>query len=222
LREWLGLVVKHIGKWNRMAPVKDGAAHEAPLEHEVCVRDADRLKLLFRSYKAPPLKRGDQPRPVRHAAGIPEPARPDPGGVAGPRAGGGRARNKGWITAALGDCLHRRGAAWALPNQAWMPSPLSVVQRLDAVTGPFAYVRLLGDREAVDALTPTPDHVVIDRGGQVAAAAKAIWLLRQAPEGGASAEQLARARARCQLVCSGVLAPELPTPPVDNFESRAV
>jgi hypothetical protein len=82
--------------------------------------------------------------------------------------------------------------------------------------------RLVGDREAVDALTPTPDRVVIGRGGQVAADAKAIWLLRQAPEGAASAEQLARARAGCQLVCSGVLAPELPTPPVDNFESRAV
>jgi hypothetical protein len=60
-----------------------------------------------------------------------------------------------------------------------MPSPQSVVQRLDAVTGPFAYIRLLGDREAVDALTPTLDHVVIDRGGQVAADAKAIRLLRQ-------------------------------------------
>jgi hypothetical protein len=49
-----------------------------------------------------------------------------------------------------------------------MTSPLSVVQRLDAVTGPFAYVRLLGDREAVDALTKTLDHIVIDRAGQVA------------------------------------------------------
>jgi hypothetical protein len=60
-----------------------------------------------------------------------------------------------------------------------MPSPLSVVQQLDAVTGPFAYVRLLGDREAVDALTPTLDHVVIDRGGQMAADAQAIRMLRQ-------------------------------------------
>jgi hypothetical protein len=55
-----------------------------------------------------------------------------------------------------------------------MPSPLSVVQRLDAVTGPFAYVRLLGDREAVDAPTPTLDHIVIDRSGQVADDAQAI------------------------------------------------
>ena len=47
------------------------------------------------------------------------------------------------------------------------------------MTGPFAYVRLLGDREAVDALTKTLDHVVIDRGGQVAADAQAIRLLWQ-------------------------------------------
>jgi hypothetical protein len=60
-----------------------------------------------------------------------------------------------------------------------MPSPLSVVQQCDAVTGPFAYVRLLGDREAVDALTPTLDHLVIDRRGQVEADAQAIRLLRQ-------------------------------------------
>jgi hypothetical protein len=57
--------------------------------------------------------------------------------------------------------------------------PPSVVQQLDAVTGPFAYVRLLGHREAVDALTPTLDHIVIDRGDQVEADAQAIRLLRQ-------------------------------------------
>ena len=39
--------------------------------------------------------------------------------------------------------------------------------------------RLLGDREPVDALTPTLDHIVIDRGEQVAADAQAIRILRQ-------------------------------------------
>ena len=34
-------------------------------------------------------------------------------------------------------------------------------------------------RAAVDALTPTPDHVVIDRGEQVAEDAQAIRILRQ-------------------------------------------
>jgi uncharacterized protein YecE (DUF72 family) len=88
-------------------------------------------------------------------------------------------RNKAWMTAALGECRRRHKAVWVLPDQVWMPSPLSVVQRLDVVTGPFAYVRLLGDREAVDALTPTLDHIVIDRGAQVADDAEAIRLLRR-------------------------------------------
>src|SRR5262249_51828723 len=88
-------------------------------------------------------------------------------------------RNKAWMTAALADCLRRHKAVWVLPDQAWMPSPLSVVERLDVVTGPFAYIRLLGDREAVDALAPTLDHIVIDRGEQVAEDARAIQVLRQ-------------------------------------------
>jgi hypothetical protein len=43
----------------------------------------------------------------------------------------------------------------------------------------LAYVRLLGDREAVDVLTPTLDHIIIDRGAQVADDARAISVLRQ-------------------------------------------
>jgi len=72
----------------------------------------------------------------------------------------------------------RRTCRWRSRRaKAWLSSPLSVVERLDAVTGPFAYLRLLGDRAAVDALTPTLDHIVIDRGEQVAADAEAIKLL---------------------------------------------
>ena len=80
---------------------------------------------------------------------------------------------------ALASCLRRHKAVWLLPDQVWMPSPLSLVQRLDVVTGPFAYFRLLGDREAVDALTPTLDHIVIDRGAEVETDARAIRVLRQ-------------------------------------------
>jgi uncharacterized protein YecE (DUF72 family) len=78
---------------------------------------------------------------------------------------------------ALADCLRRYNAVWVLPDQAWMPSPLSVAQRLDVVTGPLSYLRLLGDREAVDALTNTLDHIVIDRHDQLAADAEAIKFL---------------------------------------------
>jgi hypothetical protein len=58
------------------------------------------------------------------------------------------------------------------------PSPLSLVQKFDAVTGPFAYFRLLGDRAEVDNLTPTLDPSVIDRTDQIRADAQAI---RQLP-----------------------------------------
>ena len=80
---------------------------------------------------------------------------------------------------ALSEFLRRHNAVWALPDQVWMPSPLSLVQRLDVVTGPFAYIRLLGDREAIDALTKTLDHIVIDRGAEVETDARAIRVLRQ-------------------------------------------
>lgn len=88
-------------------------------------------------------------------------------------------RNKAWMTQKLADCLRLHQAAWVLPDQAWMPAPLSVVQKLDVVTGPFAYVRLLGDRAAVDALTKSLDHIVIDRSEQLAADAEAIQRLRE-------------------------------------------
>ena len=38
---------------------------------------------------------------------------------------------------------------------------------------------MLGDREAVDALTKTLDHIVIDRGPEVEMDARAIQVLRQ-------------------------------------------
>jgi hypothetical protein len=89
-------------------------------------------------------------------------------------------RNKTWVAPAQAAGQRRHRAVWVLPDQVWMPSPLSLVQRpdLDVVTGPFAYIRLLGDREAVDALTPTLDHVVIDHGPEVEMDAQAIQVLR--------------------------------------------
>jgi hypothetical protein len=77
------------------------------------------------------------------------------------------------MTPALGDSLRRHRAVWVLPDQVWMPGPLSVVERLGVATGPFAYLRLRGDREAVDALTPTLDHIGIDQGEQAAEDARA-------------------------------------------------
>jgi uncharacterized protein YecE (DUF72 family) len=88
-------------------------------------------------------------------------------------------RNKNWVTPKLVDCLRGHQAVWVVADQAWMPSPLSLVQKFGAVTGPFAYVRLLGDRAEVDKRTESLDHVVIDRADQIGADAQAIRLLSE-------------------------------------------
>ncbi len=88
-------------------------------------------------------------------------------------------RNKNWITSPFVDCVRKHRAAWVLADQAWMPSPLSLVKKWDLVTGPIGYLRLLGNREEVDKLTKTLDHTVIDRRDQVRADAEAIRLLSE-------------------------------------------
>jgi uncharacterized protein YecE (DUF72 family) len=88
-------------------------------------------------------------------------------------------RNKNWITPKLIECLRNHQAVWVLADQAWMPSPLSLVHKFDPVTGPFAYVRLLGDRAEVDKRTKALDHTVIDRTDQIQADAEAIRLLSE-------------------------------------------
>jgi uncharacterized protein YecE (DUF72 family) len=87
-------------------------------------------------------------------------------------------RNKNWMTAPFVECLRRHKTVWALADQAWVPSPLSLITKFDATTGPFAYLRLLGDRAEVDKLTKTLDRIVIDRSEQIRAAAQAIRQLR--------------------------------------------
>jgi uncharacterized protein YecE (DUF72 family) len=86
-------------------------------------------------------------------------------------------RNKNWLTEQFADCLRNHRAAWVLSDQAWMPSPLYIAQRLDAATGPLGYIRLLGDRHEVDRLTKKLDHVVIDRQDQIETDAEAIKLM---------------------------------------------
>jgi len=44
-----------------------------------------------------------------------------------------------------------------------MPRPWEVKDRLDLVTADFVYVRWLGDRKGIGALTSTWDKVVVDR-----------------------------------------------------------
>jgi uncharacterized protein YecE (DUF72 family) len=72
-------------------------------------------------------------------------------------------RNKGWVTSALRSVLARHGVILVLVDQAWMPMGDEVEAKLDPVTGPVAYVRLLGDREAIERVTTTWDKEVVDQ-----------------------------------------------------------
>lgn len=72
-------------------------------------------------------------------------------------------RNPRWVGEPFVDVLRRHGAALTLTEQKWMPTPAQVAERVDPVTGPFAFVRLIGDREAIEKVTTTWDKVVVDR-----------------------------------------------------------
>lgn len=76
-------------------------------------------------------------------------------------------RNPRWVGEELLTLLRSHGTAFTLTEQKWMPRPARVVESLDPVTGPLAFVRLLGDREAIEKLTQTWDRVVIDRANDL-------------------------------------------------------
>lgn len=76
-------------------------------------------------------------------------------------------RNKDWVGPALRDLLAKRKVALVLVDQAWMPHGDEVEARMDPVTSDLAYVRLLGDRKEIEAITKTWGEEVIDRGDRL-------------------------------------------------------
>lgn len=72
-------------------------------------------------------------------------------------------RNRNWLTKSFIDVLKRHYVALVLVDQAWMPHGDEVAGKFDIVTSDFAYIRLLGDRKEIEAITKTWDKEVIDR-----------------------------------------------------------
>jgi uncharacterized protein YecE (DUF72 family) len=72
-------------------------------------------------------------------------------------------RNKNWLTADYFDLLGHHGVAAALVEHSWLPPINHVVEQHDVVTGPFSYVRLIGDRKGIEEITRTWDKTVVDR-----------------------------------------------------------
>jgi uncharacterized protein YecE (DUF72 family) len=83
-------------------------------------------------------------------------------------------RNARWMNEDLATLLQFHGAALTLTEQTWMPTPRQIVEQLDPVTGPLAFVRLLGDRESIEKITQTWDRIVVDRSSDLAETARVI------------------------------------------------
>jgi uncharacterized protein YecE (DUF72 family) len=71
-------------------------------------------------------------------------------------------RNKTWLTDDLLDLLRQRRVALAWIDHPYMPPPSAQVSE-ERLTGDFAYVRLLGDRYAIEKKTTTWGSVVLDK-----------------------------------------------------------
>ena len=72
-------------------------------------------------------------------------------------------RNRYWLKSAFAEMLRRHNVALVLVDQAWMPMPEEVEKQFDPVTTDFCYIRLLGDRKEIEAITQKWDKEVIDR-----------------------------------------------------------
>lgn len=74
-------------------------------------------------------------------------------------------RNKGWVGKDLLGLLKERSAILAITAQEWMPTPKELWDKYgkDLLTGPAAYVRLLGERKRIEAITTKWEKLVIDR-----------------------------------------------------------
>lgn len=72
-------------------------------------------------------------------------------------------RNKTWLDGRFTDLLREHNVPLALTDTSSMPRPWEMKSDLDLITADFAYVRWLGDRKGIEALTTTWGKTIIDR-----------------------------------------------------------
>ncbi|MDD3732626.1 MAG: DUF72 domain-containing protein [candidate division Zixibacteria bacterium] len=73
-------------------------------------------------------------------------------------------RNRLWLTEGFKKLLRKHHCALTLVDHAWMPHGDEIAMKLDPFTTTFTYLRLLGDRREIEAVTKKWDKEVIDRG----------------------------------------------------------
>jgi uncharacterized protein YecE (DUF72 family) len=76
-------------------------------------------------------------------------------------------RNKDWTGPELLNLLRKHKVAFALIDHPYMSRPSELMRNGDIVTSDFIYIRLLGDRYAVEDLTRTWEKTVVDRSREL-------------------------------------------------------
>lgn len=77
-------------------------------------------------------------------------------------------RNKAWVGPELLDLLREYQVAFTLIDHPWMARPSELMRKDDVVTADFVYLRMLGDRYAIEEVTQTWDKTVVDRSRELA------------------------------------------------------
>lgn len=72
-------------------------------------------------------------------------------------------RNNSWLGPKFMDILAGNNVALALIDHPWMPRPSEIIQKWGGLTADFTYIRLLGDRYAIEEQTKIWDKVIVDR-----------------------------------------------------------
>jgi uncharacterized protein YecE (DUF72 family) len=76
-------------------------------------------------------------------------------------------RNKWWLTKRFTDLLKENNVALVLQDHSFMPSVERVFSTIDPLTADFVYIRLLGDRKAIEAKTTIWNQVIEDRTASI-------------------------------------------------------
>jgi uncharacterized protein YecE (DUF72 family) len=76
-------------------------------------------------------------------------------------------RNRTWLTGDFLEVLRHHSAAFVLVDQGWMPHGDELPKRLNPITTDFLYIRLLGDRKAIEEITTTWEKEVMDHSDRL-------------------------------------------------------
>jgi uncharacterized protein YecE (DUF72 family) len=74
-------------------------------------------------------------------------------------------RNKNWLDERFADTLREHNVALVLQDQVWMPLPAQL--NFDYITAAFTYIRLLGDRKAIEMRTKVWDKEIVNRSKEL-------------------------------------------------------